>query len=235
MLHGWGANVELLRPLADRLSGYHVIAPDLPGFGQTPAPPEPWTVFDYAKFVIQLLDALGIEQTYLFGHSFGGRLGLILGADHPDRVIKLALANSAGVRPQSTTSANLRTRTYRAARKTLETVGLKRQSEALRGWYNDCYGAPDFKAAQGVMRETFIHVVNHDLLPVTARVAVPTILFWGDQDTDTPLWQGRLLEQTIPDAGLILYEGASHYSYLDRVTEVARVIDFFFSDGEPTT
>jgi pimeloyl-ACP methyl ester carboxylesterase len=51
---------------------------------------------------------------------------------------------------------------------------------------------------------------------------------WGDQDQDTPLWQGQLLEKTIPDAGLVVWEGAGHYSYLDRLPDTVRVIDHFF-------
>jgi pimeloyl-ACP methyl ester carboxylesterase len=78
------------------------------------------------------------------------------------------------------------------------------------------------------MRETFVKVVNEDLLPYAARVQPATLLFWGDQDQDTPLWQGQLLEKTIPDAGLVVWEGAGHYSYLDRLADTVRVIDHFF-------
>jgi pimeloyl-ACP methyl ester carboxylesterase len=75
-------------------------------------------------------------------------------------------------------------------------------------------------------------VVNEDLLPYAARVTVPTLLFWGDQDKDTPLWQGELLEKTIPDAGLIVHKGAGHYSYLDRLADTVRVMDYFFKSDE---
>ena len=56
---------------------------------------------------------------------------------------------------------------------------------------------------------------------------MPTLLFWGDQDMDTPLSQGKLLEQLIPDAGLVIWEGAGHYSYLERLADTARVMDHF--------
>lgn len=78
------------------------------------------------------------------------------------------------------------------------------------------------------MRETFVKVVNQDLLPHAARVQAPTLLFWGDQDEDTPLWMGQTLEKTMPDAGLIVLEGAGHYSYLERLGEFVRVVDHFF-------
>jgi pimeloyl-ACP methyl ester carboxylesterase len=230
LLHGWGASSALLHPLAARLAplGYRCYMPDLPGFGGTEQPPVGWTVFDYGAWVLAYLDASGLERVHLFGHSFGGRLGLILGAEHPDRLGKMALANSAGVRPPAAAGGSLRLKAYKAALHTLRRAGLQGQAEQLRSWYSSRYGSADYQAAVGVMRETFVKVVNEDLLPYAARVKVSTLLFWGDQDADTPLEQGRLLERTIPDAGLVVWEGAGHYSYLERAADTARVMDHFF-------
>ena len=71
LLHGWGATKELMAPVAQRLHGYRIVVPDLPGFGATPPPPEGWGVDDYAAWVIALLDRLGIERTHIVGHSNG--------------------------------------------------------------------------------------------------------------------------------------------------------------------
>ncbi|MEP6987506.1 MAG: alpha/beta hydrolase, partial [Chloroflexota bacterium] len=107
-------------------------------------------------------------------------------------------------------------------------IGLKPQAEQLRNWYSERYGSADYKAAKGTMRETLIKVVNEDLLPFAAQVKPSTLLFWGDKDEDTPLAQGQLLEKTIPDAGLVIWENAGHYSYLERAADTARVMDHFF-------
>lgn len=230
LLHGWGAHSGLVWPLAQRLahSGFRVYAPDLPGFGQTPTPPAPWSVWDYAAFTLAFLDALSLNAVYLFGHSFGGRLGLILGAKHADRIVKMALANSAGVRPTPPVAARLRLSIYQRALGLLRRLRLSYAADQLRAWYIERYGSADYKAASGVMRDTFVKVVTEDLLPCAAQVAVPTLLFWGDQDEETPLWQGRRLEQAIPDAGLVVFEGAGHYSYLDRLSDTLRVLNHFF-------
>ncbi len=230
LLHGWGASMALITPLGDRLAraGWQVHALDLPGFGDSDTPLTPWSVFDYANFMLRYLDAHNLPRVHLFGHSFGGRLGLILGAEHPARLGKMVLADSAGLRPQTPLPARLRLETYKRLRDGLRAVGLRSLSDSLRSAYNARYGSADFQAAQGVMRDSFVQVVNADLLPYAARVAVPTLLLWGDQDQDTPLWQGQRLEQTIPDAGLVVYAGAGHYSYLDRLNDAARVIDYFF-------
>ncbi|MBK9125936.1 MAG: alpha/beta hydrolase [Chloroflexi bacterium] len=234
MLHGWGASIDLLRPLGERLAplGYRVVMFDLPGFGQTPPPSTPWNVFDYAQHVAAELDALGIQKAHVFGHSFGGRLSLILGADYPGRVGKLVLSDAAGIRAPLPLMIRARTGGYKGLRRGLEAVGLRGLSERLRAAYNARYGSSDFNAASGVMRETFVKVVNQDLRDWAKRVAAPTLLFWGSADEDTPLEQGRELESLIPDAGLVVFEGAGHYAYLERAADTARIIHRFLSDEE---
>ncbi|MBL8146158.1 MAG: alpha/beta fold hydrolase, partial [Anaerolineae bacterium] len=155
-LHGWGASRQLMSPAADRLAalGHRVVALDLPGFGETPAPASVWGVPDYANFVLAALAALKLDRVHLFGHSFGGRISLILGADHANRIGKLVLAGSAGVPPKRSFSSQARLKTYRAARHTLETIGARGLAGQLRGWYNARYGSADYQQASGVMRET---------------------------------------------------------------------------------
>lgn len=236
-LHGWGASSKLVSPATDRLAalGHSVYAFDLPGFGDTPPPPVAWGVEDYAAFVLAALNALKLERVHLFGHSFGGRISLVLGATQPDRIGKLVLADSAGVPPHRSFTSQARLDTYKTARHTLDAVGAKALSNQLRGWYNARYGSADFQQSSGVMRETFLRVVNQDLRPFAQRISRPVLLFWGDRDEDTPLWQGQALEQLIPDAGLVVLAGAGHYSYLDRIDEFVRVTDFFLKQGAGAT
>lgn len=230
LLHGWGANAELVWPLAQRLvtQGYRVYVPDMPGFGNSTAPNQAWSIQDYARFVLAYMDQQLIEKAMLFGHSFGGRLGLILGAEHPQRFFKMVLADSAGIRPKTPMLIKARLQVYKGLRDGLKAVGMGSLSDRLRAWYTARYGSTDFKNVSGVMRETFVKVVNEDLLSYATRVGIPTLLLWGDQDTDTPLEQGKLLEKTMPDAGLVILTGAGHYSYLDRLADTTRIMDYFF-------
>lgn len=230
LLHGWGANIGLVWPLAESLSkkGYRCYALDMPGFGKSDEPPQVWTVFDYANFVIDYLNHHNLEQVYLFGHSFGGRLGLILGAEHAERIKKMALSDAAGIRQETPFWPKLRLNMYKNVRDTMYKIGLRAFADHMREHYNRRYGSNDFQQVSGVMRETFVNVVNQDLLSYAARVKPSTLLFWGDKDEDTPLWMGQKLEETIPDAGLVIHEGAGHYAYLEKVAETARVMDYFF-------
>jgi pimeloyl-ACP methyl ester carboxylesterase len=230
LLHGWGANIGLIWPLAEAMikHGYRCYALDMPGFGKSPEPPQTWTVYDYAKLIVAYMDAHKLEQVYLFGHSFGGRLGLILGAEHGNRIKKMALSDAAGIREKEAFWPAFRLKSYKALRDSMVKIGLKGLSETLRTAYNKRYGSADFQAVSGIMRQTMVNVITEDLLTYAARVQPSTILFWGSKDEDTPLWMGQTLEKTIPDAGLIIHEGAGHYAYLERLVDTVRVMDYFF-------
>ena len=75
LLHGWGSNKELYKGIISVVSQkYMALAPDLPGFGASEEPKEPWSVGDYADFVIELLERLNIKKAVFIGHSYGGRV-----------------------------------------------------------------------------------------------------------------------------------------------------------------
>lgn len=230
LLHGWGANIGLVWPLAEAMlkHGYRCYALDMPGFGKSLEPPQAWTVYDYAKLIVAYMDAHHLEQVYLFGHSFGGRLGLILAAEHGKRIKKMALSDAAGIREKEAIWPALRLKSYKAIRDGMFKIGLKALAESLREAYNKRYGSADFQAVSGIMRQTMVNVIHEDLLPYAARVQASTLLFWGSKDEDTPLWMGQTLEKSIPDAGLVVHEGAGHYAYLERLVDTVTVMDYFF-------
>jgi pimeloyl-ACP methyl ester carboxylesterase len=229
-LHGWGASIDSFWPVAEQLGarGFRVYVLDLPGFGQSAPPPEPWGVPEYADFVVAYLDSQHLARVHLLGHSFGGRISLILGAEYPERVDKIVLANSAGVRPPDNL---VRDAVVKAAKSVLSLPGLNRLYESARRKAYEQLGATDYLEA-GDLRETFVKVIGQDLLPYAARISRPTLLIWGDRDEDTPLWQARQLEKTIPDAGLVVFQGAGHFSYLERLPDYLRVVTHFLThDG----
>ncbi len=228
LLHGWGGRLESMRQVAERLSplGYRVFNLDLPGFGRSTLPPTTWGIMDYARLVAHYLKHAGIERAHLIGHSFGGRIALGLSADHADRVAKLVLADSAGVLTPPMPAQRVRAGLFSAANGLLSLPGLKPVRGSFRRWARDHFGSEDLRSA-GPLEPIFRKVITEDLLPHAARIQAPTLLIWGDQDQDTPLWQGKLLEKTIPDAGLVVFQGAGHFAYQQRLTDFVRIVDTF--------
>ncbi|MDR1671718.1 MAG: alpha/beta hydrolase, partial [Alistipes sp.] len=85
----------------------------------------------------------------------------------------------------------------------------------------------DYNAASPVMRGTMSKVVNEDLRRFMPLIQAPTLLVWGSEDTATPIGDAKIMERLIPDAGLVTFPGAGHYSFLDRPAQFAAVLDSF--------
>jgi pimeloyl-ACP methyl ester carboxylesterase len=225
VLHGWGASIEAVYPILKGLEPVATVyALDLPGHGQSALPPEPWGVAEYQAFVAAFMDELEIKRPAIVGHSNGGRIAIRMAATEPERAARLVLVDSAGIRPK---------RTFRYYRRVgMAKVGkyaaryLGKPGERLRARIVGRVASTDYAAA-GEMRPTLVRLVNSDLREYLSRISVPTLLVWGADDADTPVADGRLMEQLIPDAGLVVLEGAGHYSYIDQAARFARIASHF--------
>ena len=72
LLHGWGCSLEVFEPIIrDFSAGMTLWAVDFPGHGQSPEPPAPWSVTEYADLLISLLDGLPVGKCHILAHSFG--------------------------------------------------------------------------------------------------------------------------------------------------------------------
>ena len=80
------------------------------------------------------------------------------------------------------------------------------------------------------MRKTFTKVVNQDLSECLPGIQSPTLLYWGENDTATPLWMGKKMEKEIRDAALITVPGASHFAYLEHSGEFIRIVRHFLTE-----
>ena len=214
VLHGWGAHIEAVATILSALEGAsELIALDLPGFGESDPPGQTWDVDSYARFMIRFLDELGVQRAHLVGHSHGGRVSIALAAAEPDRVGRLLLVDSAGLRPKRGWRYRRRVAVAKLGRLVARIGGApgRRLQEGMRARV----ASRDYLEASEAMRGTFRAVIAADLSDRLPRIGAPTLLVWGDQDDDTPLWMGHRMEELIPDAGLVVLEGAGHYSYAD--------------------
>ncbi|MEM6645777.1 MAG: alpha/beta hydrolase [Bacteroidota bacterium] len=228
MVHGWGSSAQLMRPLAEALSGtLRVHNIDLPGHGHTPPPPEPWGVPEYAALIRGYIDA-EIQQPFMWvGHSNGGRIGLYMAGDDQLKrgIERMALISPSGVRPVRTWQYHARSTTAKVLKapfqllpETMRDAGLDWLRHSLVwSWL----GSSDYQALDGVMRATFVKTVNmfvEDRLP---NISIPVLLLWGDRDTAILRHQMDVLATQLPDAGLFVLDGAGHYGHLDALGAVA--------------
>jgi pimeloyl-ACP methyl ester carboxylesterase len=217
LLHGWGACGATMRILFDGLKADNraVFAPDLPFFGQSEPPPESWGVYDYADLAADLIRAAcGGAAAVVIGHSFGGRLGIILAAKYPELVQKLVLIDAAGCKPK----IDLKKRLKIIRHKIRSLLGLKPERTA---------GSADYRALPDNMKGVFVRVVNESLEPLFGKIGAPTLIIWGDRDRDTPPYMARRMNKKIRGSGLVMLAGAGHYSFLDAPTRVLAAIKSF--------
>ena len=223
LLHGWGANITLYAGIIHVLAGNHrVIALDMPGFGKTTEPSEPWCVDDYVDFVMKFIESFDLVKFSVVVHSFGGRVFFKMNAREnlPFTIDKAVLIDSAGILPKKTFKQKVSIRCYKIGRAVMST-------KVLHFLYPDAVddmrrkrGSSDYNNATPTMRASLVKVVNEDLEPLMNLVKCPALLIWGDQDTATPLSDAKRMEELIPDAGLVVCEGAGHFSFAEQAPKV---------------
>ena len=231
LLHGWGANITLYAGIIETLSRSHrVLALDMPGFGRTPEPPEPWCVDDYVDFVMKFITSFALTKFSIVVHSFGGRVFFKMNAREklPFVIDKAVLIDSAGILPKKSFGQKVSQRCYKIGRAVMST-------KVLHFLYPDAVdnmrrrrGSADYNSATPTMRATLVKVVNEDLESLIPLVKCPTLLIWGDLDTATPLSDAKRMEELISDAGLIVCEGAGHFSFAEQAPKVNAALAAFF-------
>jgi len=212
-LHGWGRSGS---DFATVLQGHNAIALNLPGFGNTPAPPQAWSSADYADALAVALSGLG--PLVVVGHSFGGRVALRLAARHPELVKHLILTGVPF------------TRVTKATKPPLAFVVAKRVyswgfiPESTMESYRQRFGSRDYRNASGVMREILVKVIAEDYLDDAARLTMPVSLVWGEADLPAPLAGAHTAMEYFPQATLRVVSGAGHLLEGNLEEELARSV-----------
>lgn len=205
-LHGWGRRgADFGRSLGSIPS----IAPDLPGFGATPPPDEVIGAIGYAEKILPILDGFD-SPPLVVGHSFGGRVAVCLAARHPEIVGRLLLTGVPLLRsgPGRKPSAS-----YRMMRR-LNRSGIvsDRRMEDLRRRR----GSADYRAAEGLMRDILVKVVNEGYEEELKSIGSPISLLWGAEDREVPVETARRAVEIVREAGrtevdLVILEGVGHH------------------------
>lgn len=219
LLHGWGQNIEMMQPISNRYEKYfNILIIDLPGFGKSSEPPHSWTVYEYVEAIHKLIEELNIKKVILIGHSFGGRLSLIYSSKYKvEKLICFACPYIKEIK-----KLPIKTKIYKGLKKIFF---LRPIANIMKNFI----GSTDYKNASEIMRGVLVQSINVDMINDIKKIKCPTLLIWGSLDTAVPLKRAYELEKLIPDCGVVVYEGATHYAYLEKINEVTLVLDSFFS------
>lgn len=242
LLHGgmadaafhWQALLPHLAP------DYHIIAPDLPGFGGS-APLAPLTYASLLAWVQGLYAALQIEQAVLVGHAFGALVARLYAAEKPLEVPALILINGGLLPGKPTGFSKL------LAQTPLVSDMLFKQLSQHGGYKRETLDwlLPDVNA----ITDEMLHALKHnsdalaqlmkaqvlDTLPEKRQPLVPTFLIWGADDPIEPLANAERIVKALPGAELAKIEGARHLPHLQEPEVVAFQIHRFLQNMGKTS
>ena len=205
ILHGWGSNKEIMmQAFAGTLPNYKHIYLDLPGFGKS-SNEYILTTGEYAEIVKLFLKSIETDAKLVMGHSFGGKIATLL---NPECLI---LLSSSGIHVPKPLSVRMKILLFKLFR----SLGFS----GIRSFFVSA----DAKGMSREMYETFKNVVNEDFEVNFSDYSGKGLLFWGTEDTATPLWTGEKIKALIPGSALYPLEG-DHFFFLKHSAFVAQTI-----------
>ncbi len=209
ILHGWKSCIADWLPFSDQFkSKYRIILVDLPGFGGSSKPNVDWGIYEYFEFTKKFIESLGLKKLAVLGHSFGGRVAILLAA-RTNLVEKLILVDAAGMELKS----------WKAILFSL----MKPFVSWLPQEVKNRLGSHDYKEA-GEMRKIFVKIVNQPLREELAKITTPTLIVWGEKDTILSLKEAKMLHKGIKNSVLRNVWGAGHWPHTQKPEQFAQIL-----------
>lgn len=206
LLHGSPGSAGVMAGLGDILGGrYHVISPDLPGFGYSTERIPDYSVAAHATYVSQLLDTLGVERAHIVGFSMGGGVALEMTDTDPDRVQSITLLSAIGVQE-------------------LELLGDYHLNHAIHGlqlgalWFLyeavPHFGKLDQNWLNVAYARNFYDTDQRPLRGILERYQGPLLILHGDQDPLVPAAAAREHHRIVPQAEMVMYDDGHFMTFM---------------------
>jgi len=224
ILPGWGDTRGTFNNLISVLkNNFTIYILDYPGFGNSSFPNRDLDIYDYSNLIEEFIKQNQINDPIIISHSFGGRISIILAGLEKINIKKMILIDAAGIKRKKKFKIRLKQFIY----KTLKKIGLILPNKLKTKYQNkliNIFGSNDYKNLDPNIRKTFIKVINEDLTKYLKNINTSTLLIWGENDKDTPLDDGKLMNVLIEDSGLIIIPNASHFPYLEYPYYINKII-----------
>jgi len=222
LVHGAAVDSRMWRPqLAALADEFTVVAWDEPGAGRSSDVPSDFALVDYADSLAALIDTLQLGPAHVAGLSWGGTVVLELYRRHPKLVATLILVDTYAGWKGSLPEQEVRAR-VEGVRRLLAADHLF--DPTLPGLFAGDPPAEFVPLLEEMaadvrpesMRTALLVMAEVDQRDLLPRIAVPTLLIWGELDARSPLTVARQFEEAMPDAKLVVIRGAGHVSNLEQ-------------------
>lgn len=207
-LHGYLASKETFAYQKEFFKNYfnlHLL--DLTGFGDNAFMPYPYDLTDYANEVKDYIKKNRLKKPHVVAHSFGGRIAIKLASENIDLFDKIVLTGSAGLKPKFSLKKFCKTSLFKLLKKFVD-------KEKLKNFYSS-----DYNSLSPVMKKSFLLIVNEHLDDKLADIKNQTLIIFGKNDKETPVYFAKRLQKGIKNSKLILLENAGHFAFIDQATK----------------
>jgi pimeloyl-ACP methyl ester carboxylesterase len=210
---------------------FHLIAPDIPGFGLSTRPDWMRDISDYVLYFRDLLDTLKLEKPHLIGHSLGGWMALELAVWYPERVGKLVLANAAGLRVKGSPIGDM------FAMNVLELTmtcfeDLSASQVLAPAEVNEEYLVSYYRQSTTLASLAWNPNYDPKLERRLERVTAPTLIIWGANDRLIPPVYGDALQRGIKGSQLVKLEGTGHMPMFEQPVQWSTAINSFLKGDD---
>lgn len=203
-LHGYLASKETFIYQTEFLKGrFRVIAVDITGFGKSPKITHAYSLDDYVSDVVEFINSLGIKSYHVVAHSFGARIAIKL-ARQDKRLKKLVLTGAAGLKPKRSVKYYFKVYSYKLFKRFLPSKKLKN------------FGSTEYKNLSGFMKESYVKIVNEHLDGYLKYIENKTLILFGENDKDTPLYMAKKFKKYIKNSTLHIIKNAGHFAFIDE-------------------
>ena len=209
-LHGWGANLSMMMPIAASLSqDYRCILLDLFGFGRTNEI-ENYTCFnDYIEALHEFLERFYVSNPIIVAHSFGARIAILYALKY--NVKALILTSAAGLK---------------------QPLSLERRFKIFLHKHGIIQkGSNDYENASDFLKKVLVEVVNTDLSEEYRKINIPTLLVWGELDKETPIWMAKKINRLIKNSQLIIFKNEDHFAYYHESERFCFIVKSFLIEN----
>ncbi len=245
LVHGFGANKENWLSFSQELEGkYNIVAPDLPGHGDSVQDPDlAYGISRQAERLVRLMDRLEIERAHLAGNSMGGAIVAVVAAEYPERVASLALLNNAGIHEHP---AELDRHLARGENPLVlnepsdydELMAFAMNEPPFIPWPVSSVMAREAYENRRINRKIFQDLEadrDEDFRAVLARIQAPTLVLWGADDRIIDAANAPLVAEAVPDSRLEILEGIAHMPMIEAPEKTAALIRALVRDATGKT
>jgi pimeloyl-ACP methyl ester carboxylesterase len=222
LLHGLsGSSRWWHRNIPELSRHYRVLVPDLIGFGRSRPIGRFPEIKEVALLLLEWLEILGVERTFLVGHSMGGQISLHIAAESSSLIERLVVADATGIPRALSLGALLR---------------FGAEVGPLWRWGDPSFlpviAADAWNAGPRVLLRAMHRILKDDVRPILGKIEVPTLIVWGERDTLVPPSDALEFRRSIKGARLAVLRATGHNPMVDRPDDFNRLVHRFLQ-GDP--